>query len=264
MSTQLAWSFLIVAVLIAFSAEGQQDAGCAACHGAQGEGNVQLGAPRIAGQPQPYLQRQLEAYADGRRDHPVMAPIAKDLAPDKRGAIAAYYAGLSAPAATAKPAASPLAPRGKTLATKGDDRLQVQACENCHGPGGTGQGGLTPYLAGLHSKYLEAALNEWKGGQRKTDPSLQMPLIGKSLADTDIKALAAYYGSQSPPVNVAASKPPAAKGSDTPTRAGAGTTAAEGVSTSGGEATTGGSQGPGGGGAASGAGPSGSKSGATP
>jgi cytochrome c553 len=262
-STQLAWSFLIVAVLIAFSAEGQ-DAGCAGCHGAQGEGNAQLGAPRIAGQPQPYLERQLAAYADGRRDNPVMGPIAKNLAPEKRSQIAAYFAGLSAPAAKAEPASSAPSPRGKTLATRGDEALKVQACENCHGPGGTGQSGLTPYLAGLHSKYLEAALNEWKGGQRNTDPSVHMTLIGKSLTDADIKALAAYYGSQPPPVNVAAAKPPAATGRDQPTRAGAGTTPAQGIGASGGEATTGGSQGPGGGGAASGAGASGSKSGATP
>jgi cytochrome c553 len=260
-STQFAWSFLIVGLFIAFSAEGQ-DAGCAACHGAQGEGNAQIGAPRIAGQPQPYLQRQLEAYADGRRDNPVMAPIAKSLSPDKRSSIAAYFAGLDAPAA--KAAASSASPRGKTLATRGDEKLHVQACENCHGPGGTGQSGLTPYLAGLHSKYLEAALNEWKGGRRNTDPSLQMNQIGKVLPDADLKAIAAYYGSQPPPMNVAANKPPAAKGSDQPTRAGAGTTPAQGVGATGGEATTGGSQGPGGGGAASGAGASGSKSGATP
>jgi cytochrome c553 len=262
-SAKLAGSFLIVAVFIAFSAQGQ-DAGCAACHGAQGEGNAQTGAPRLAGQPQPYLERQLEAYADGRRDNPVMGPIAKGLPPEKRSSIAAYYADLSAPAAKAEAASSSSAPRGKTLATKGDEALHVQACENCHGPGGTGQSGLTPYLAGLHSKYLEAALNEWKGGRRNTDPSLQMTLIGKSLPDADIKAIAAYYGSQPPPMNVAANKPPAAKGSDQPTRAGAGTTPAQGAGATGGEATTGGSQGPGGGGAASGAGPSGSKSGATP
>jgi cytochrome c553 len=205
---------------IAFS---QDQANCAACHGASGEGNAQLGAPRIAGQPQPYLERQLESYADGRRDNPVMGPIAKNLAPEKRGAIAAYYAGLSAPAAKAEPASSSPAPRGKTLATKGDERLQVQACENCHGPGGTGQSGLTPYLAGLHSQYLEAALNEWKGGQRNTDPSVQMALIGKRLGAADIKALAAYYASQPPPLNVAAaSKPPASTSRDQPTRAGAG------------------------------------------
>jgi cytochrome c553 len=242
----------------------QDPASCAACHGAQGEGNMQVGAPRIAGQPQPYLERQLAAYADGRRDNPVMAPIAKNLPPEKRRALAAYFAGLSPPAAKAEPASARAGPRGKTLATRGDEALKVQACENCHGPGGTGQSGLTPYLAGLHSKYLEAALNEWKGGQRNTDPSVQMNLIAKSLGAADIQALAAYYGSQPPPLNVAAGKPPASAGRDRPTHAGAGATPAQGIGASGGEATTGGSQGPGGGGAASGAGPSGSKSGGTP
>jgi cytochrome c553 len=256
--------FSIVILAFPGAVFSQDQAGCAACHGAQGEGNAQVGAPRIAGQPQPYLERQLAAYADGRRDHPVMAPIAKNVAPEKRSTLAAYYAGLSPPAAKGEPASPGAAPRGRTLATRGDEALKVQACQNCHGPGGTGQSGLTPYLAGLHSKYLEAALNEWKGGQRKTDPSLQMTLIAKSLSAADIQALAAYYGSQPPPVNVAATKPPPSASRDQPTRAGAGTTPAQGVGASGGDATTGGSQGPGGGGAASGAGASGSKSGATP
>ena len=256
--------FLAVILVFPGNVFSQDQTDCAACHGASGEGNPQLGAPRIAGQPQSYLERQLAAYADGRRDNAVMAPIAKNLPPEKRIALAAYYAGLSAPAAKAEPASSASMPRGKTLATRGDEAIKVQACENCHGPGGTGQSGLTPYLAGLHSRYLEAALNEWKGGQRNTDPSAQMTLIGKSLSPADIKALAAYYGSQPPPVNVAASKPPPSASRDQPTRAGVGTTPAQGIGASSGEATTGGSQGPGGGGAASGAGASGSKSGATP
>jgi len=171
---------------------------CVACHGARGEGNPTNGYPRIAGQPREYLRRQLEAYVDGRRENPVMAPIAKQLTPEQRSELAAYYSRQSPP--PAKDAARPAnTQRGQTLATAGDESLRVQACQNCHGPGGTGFGNLVPYLAGLDAKYLAAALQEWRDGKRKTDSSQQMTQIAKALTDADTKAVAAYYASRQPP-----------------------------------------------------------------
>lgn len=49
--------------------------------------------------PQPRTRNLLlEAYADGRREHSVMTPIAKALQPQDRDALAAYFARLQAPA----------------------------------------------------------------------------------------------------------------------------------------------------------------------
>ena len=54
-------------------AEGDAGAGqvayavCSACHGADGEGNQALNAPRLAGQQSWYLKRQLTNYKSGRR-----------------------------------------------------------------------------------------------------------------------------------------------------------------------------------------------------
>src|SRR6266850_5793746 len=72
------------------------------------------------------------------------------------------------------------------------------------------------------ARYLETALREWKEGLRKTDPSGQMTQIAKSLSDTDIKALAAYYASRPPPQVASAVRKPSAGGSEK-TRAGAAT-----------------------------------------
>jgi cytochrome c553 len=168
---------------------------CAGCHGPHGEGNPAVGSPRIAGQPEAYLARQLDAYGEGSRLNNLMTPIARQLAPEQRAALSAYYSQLGA--ASPRPAAARPDPssaaRGQALATRGDESRRLQACENCHGPGGKGFGDVTPYLAGLDRRYLEAALQEWKDGSRKTDPSGQMNLIGKSLTDSDIRAIAAYY-----------------------------------------------------------------------
>jgi len=42
---------------------------CAACHGADGMGNEQLGGPRLAGEDDWYLVRQIQAYQKGLRGY---------------------------------------------------------------------------------------------------------------------------------------------------------------------------------------------------
>jgi cytochrome c553 len=223
--------------------------------------------PRLAGQTQSYLSRQLKSYADGSRSNPIMQPIAKGLSPQQIDAVAAYYASLATP--SAKPAAKlsdQAQKRGQTLATVGDEKIGVQGCANCHGPGGTGEPPTYPYLAGQHAGYLSTALGEWKSGARKTDPSQQMNLIAKRLSDDDIAALAGFYAAQPAPspamarANIPAGSAarPAAPGGGPGTQP---SVPVPGVGTEQGAPTTGGAQGPGGGGGASGGGPSGTPKG---
>jgi cytochrome c553 len=175
---------------------------CATCHGAQGEGNAASNFPRIAGQPQAYLARQLVSYVNGSRNNAIMNPIAKALTQQQIQAVSAYYAGLSAPSPKkpASQAATKAEKRGQILATVGDDKIGVQGCANCHGPAGVGEPPNYPYLASQHNGYLIAALGEWKSDSRKTDPSQQMNIISKRLSDDDIAATAAYYSAQPAPL----------------------------------------------------------------
>ena len=214
-----------------------------------------------------------------------MAPIAKAMTPPQRTAAAAYYAslGASAPAATAAAAVATTSPgtnsvsssgtrqagaagndRGRQLAMWGDEGKVVQACANCHGPEGTGEGREFPYLAGQSAAYLTAALTAWRDGSRRSDPSGQMPLIAKSLADADVQAVAAYYaGLPAPSAPLDAAAPPAAPASGATTVVSGprpGAQAPQGVGTQQGS-LTGGVQGPGGGGAGTGGGPGGSTTG---
>jgi cytochrome c553 len=162
---------------------------CAGCHGMNGDGRAAAGYPAIAGQPQAYLERQLEAYADGRRPDPVMSPLAKRLSREQRAQLAAHFSTLASPSAS-------LAgnERGRTLATVGDNELRVQACQNCHGPGGTARAPFMPYLAGLHPEYLRAELMDFRSGARRTDASGQMNFIAERLSEDDIRALAEHFG----------------------------------------------------------------------
>jgi cytochrome c553 len=233
----------LLLLLAATAAFAQGDAQmCAGCHGAQGEGNPQTGAPRIAGQPVAYLQRQLDAYADGRRDNAVMSPIAKQLSPDQRAALASHYADVRAPAKQSAAAGGSAPQRAVTLATHGDESKRIQACANCHGPGGTGMADINPYLAGLDAKYLASAMAEWKSGARRTDPSGQMPRIAKSLSVADVQALAAYYAAQPSPQPRPATAP--AKASSKGAQQGGGSETQQRPGVTGNEES--GSQGPGG------------------
>jgi len=251
------------------SAGGQNGiTACVGCHGAQGEGNAQGGFPRLAGQGEAYLARQLTAYANGTRVNPIMQPIAKAMNAQQMRDAAAYYASLGdAPDAAAGvpaagvPAAGKAgggnAERGRVLSEIGDNSKEVQACANCHGPGGLGRQPVYPYLAGQHAGYLTAAMGEWKNGNRKTDPSGQMPHVARQLADADVAALSAYYSAQPAPpsaaklVNIPAGSsqhPAVMPGPGAPGPSGPGGGTVRGTGTEQGAPITGGAQGPGGGG----------------
>lgn len=68
---------------------------CASCHGVSGEG--QAGNPPLAGQPAPYLAKQLADWRTGERyGDPlgVMSRIGKALTPAESAALSAYAAAL--------------------------------------------------------------------------------------------------------------------------------------------------------------------------
>jgi len=176
-------------------------AACATCHGARGEGDAASGYPRIAGQSQAYLGTQLGAYANGARVNPVMQPIARAMSAEQIRDVSAWYASLAAgsPAAAARPSDAAMA-RGRLLSEVGDPSLGVQACANCHGPGGAGKQPDYPYLAGQHANYLTASMAAWKSGARKTDGSGQMPHIARALPEADVAALSAWFAAQPAPV----------------------------------------------------------------
>jgi cytochrome c553 len=231
---------------------------CVGCHGAQGEGNAAGGFPRIAGQSAIYLGKQLGAYANGARVNPIMQPIAKAMSAAQIRDVSAYYASQGdAPAATAPAKASAGNDRGSTLSAIGDNTKGVQACANCHGPGGVGNPPAYPYLAGQHANYLAAAMAAWKNGARKTDASGQMAHIAQALPEADVAALSAYFSAQPAPpaaakwVNIpvgSSQRPAVAATADAPGPRGSGGSTVRATGTEQGAATTGGSQGPGGGG----------------
>lgn len=70
-----------------------KSASCVACHGAEGVSQNPLW-PNLAGQKEQYLAKQLKDFREGRRNDPMMAPMAKPLSDDDIADLAAYYASL--------------------------------------------------------------------------------------------------------------------------------------------------------------------------
>ena len=178
----------------AIAAQGTPNgaAACAPCHAFDGS-SVGGGAfPRIDGQSTYYLTQQIADFASGVRDNAIMSPIAKALSPDEIADVAAYYAGINAPFPPPEGATPTLIQRGEQLAKVGSAAKELQACDNCHGPGGIGLPPAIPYLAGQYAQYIASELQMWQRGERKN--SLEtMSVIATKLDEHDIAALAAYY-----------------------------------------------------------------------
>lgn len=73
-------------------------------------------------------------------------------------------------------------------------KKHAEVCASCHGAAGISPNDTWPNLAGQHAAYLVRILAAYKSGDQ-TD--VMMSPIAKSLADTDIQNLAAYYASLS-------------------------------------------------------------------
>jgi cytochrome c553 len=169
---------------------------CEACHGAHGEGMAAAHVPRITGQSADYLQKQLDDYAGGTRDNPIMANFAKALSEQQRARFAARYAAMSAPyLPQGKPPDAMHLARGHQLACQGDEAKRVQACNGCHGPDGVGVPHAAPYLAGQSAEYLASALKAFQEGTRKNDAGESMRSVAKRLDDADIAAVTGYFSS---------------------------------------------------------------------
>lgn len=194
---QVAVTLLLLISIPAFAVgdalEGQaQSAVCAACHGSDGNSTVP-NWPKLAGQNEDYLVRQLELIQSGARPVPEMAGIVAGMNNQQFADISAYFASQ-----TAKPglAAESDIPIAQTLYKAGDPEIGAPACMSCHGPAGEGNplAGY-PHLAGQHAVYTEKMLKGFRNGTTwgldDTNSTIMVGVVNR-LSDAQIKALASY------------------------------------------------------------------------
>ena len=81
-------------VLAADAAAGKVKAKqCRNCHGIDGVAKIPI-APHIAGESAIYLQVQLKAFRNGKREHEIMSVVAKDLSDEDIADLAAWYSRI--------------------------------------------------------------------------------------------------------------------------------------------------------------------------
>lgn len=168
---------------------------CSACHGQQGEGQQALNAPKLAGQSDWYLKKQLLNYKSGARGAhqddqygKQMAPMAATLA--NEAAIDNVIAHIQT-LADSKSAATVAGDAGKGA------KLYT-VCAYCHGKDGSGNQSLNaPRVAGMTDWYMKRQLQNFQQGIRGLHPTdyygFQMTLMAKTLHDEQaVDDLVAY------------------------------------------------------------------------
>jgi len=162
---------------------------CAACHGADGNSASDM-FPKLAGQGEAYLVKQLTEFKSGVRNNVIMMPMAAGLSEQDMADVAAYF---SSKKITPGAVSEDLFAAGQKIFRAGNKESGVPACMACHGPTGAGvPAAKWPALSGQHSAYVEAQLNSFAGGTRSNDPNSMMRDIASRMKAEEMKAVAAY------------------------------------------------------------------------
>jgi cytochrome c553 len=172
-----------------------QTAVCSACHGADGNSAVPS-FPKLAGQGQKYLYKQLVDIRDGARPVPTMAGQLDGKTNQDLANIAAFYAAETSSGGQTDPELLAL---GEAVYRAGIPERKVAACAACHSPTGSGNAPAGfPSLAGQHADYIAAQLMAYRKGYedetgRTNDGDIRiMRITAFGLSDKEIQAVSSY------------------------------------------------------------------------
>lgn len=175
---------------------------CAACHGMDGNSADPM-YPKLAGQHERYIARQLALFKTGERDNAIMMGFAAPLSPQDMRDLGAHYArqvvvpGVADETVVADgPAAGDKFYQiGERIYRGGDAERGLPACLACHGPAGNGNPGPAyAQLAGQHAAYTADMLTRYRNGTVYGEGPQAgiMAGVAKYLTDQEIQALATY------------------------------------------------------------------------
>lgn len=175
---------------------------CTTCHGANGNGNVAIQAPSLAGIEPWYLQSQLGVYREAHRglDHTKdatgseMRSVAREIGPERLAAIVHYVSQFRH---------EPQAPTVTGTAAAGKSPYATH-CAACHGRRAEGnQALLAPSLARLNDWYIVSAYNKYRDGHRGTDQAFTPGVAMRAAAaatppDLRLEDIARYVNTLQP------------------------------------------------------------------
>jgi cytochrome c553 len=166
------------------------EAHCATCHGAAGQ-SASPGFPRLAGQNERYLIKQLQDFASGGRTSSVMKDKAAVLNESAILALARHYSRQQAGSTPTDDVQ--LSAVGQFVYERGNLYSGLPACLSCHGTQARGTAEL-PRLAGQHPRYLDEQLKQFAQRTRRNDNAI-MNVIASRLSELERRAVTEYLGS---------------------------------------------------------------------
>jgi cytochrome c553 len=168
---------------------------CSNCHGVTGNA-ISPNFPNLAGQVEPYLIEQLNAFKSHNRQDPAgfeyMWGLSRSLTEDQIKGLAAYYASQT-------PARQPIEgdpsrlEAGKAIFEHGVSDKSVPPCSSCHGPEGQGAGTF-PRLAGQHADYVMKQLVVFQRTDERPEGAI-MKVISHGLTQQNMEDVSAYVQS---------------------------------------------------------------------
>jgi cytochrome c553 len=174
---------------------------CVACHGVDGN-SAAANFPKIAGQGEGYIYKQLKDFKSGARKDATMLGMVAALSDKDMQNLAAYYASQTTQPNVAKKDAN--IELGKAIYLGGKKDTNTTACIACHGPKGKGipSAGF-PQVSFQHAAYTAKQLRDFRQvsfnaqtdgntASRSNDVSAMMQNVAQGLTDTEIEALAQY------------------------------------------------------------------------
>ena len=163
---------------------------CQGCHGV--DGNSKDGQiPKLAGQYDVYIIKQMRNYQEGTRSHEIMNGMAAPLSDNDLADIAAYFADQPIMKGNA---ANPNE-TGEKIFLHGNMEERVMTCAYCHGKTGKGidpSTGMYPVIGGQQKAYLLKQLKDFREDDRVNSPNAAMNKTLKALSDSELEALAEY------------------------------------------------------------------------
>jgi cytochrome c553 len=167
-----------------------KSASCAACHGVDGN-SLNPEWPKLAGQHEDYMVKQLLYFHSGERVNDTMKGMVEGLSEQDAQDLAAYFSSQDVAFGAADPA---LVQLGEKIYRSGNAESGVAPCMGCHGPNGAGNPGANyPALRGQHAAYVEIQLHGFAEGKRVNENSVKMmQILASRMTNREIRAVASY------------------------------------------------------------------------
>ncbi len=201
---RLFYAFIFCFVVIVQSAWAGGDAAqgklkvdsCQACHGADGNSLIPSN-PKLAGQGEKYLLKQLHDVQRGERVIGMMVGQLNHFNDQDLADIAAFYAEQTQTQSFSEEKWVTL---GREIYRNGNHQRGIPSCTGCHGPSGSGNAPAGfPMLAGQHAEYLAIQLRHFSVGNRNNDGGGKvMRDIAERMNENEIQAVASYIAGLRP------------------------------------------------------------------